>query len=87
MKNEELRMKNFAQQIFLGEPLRFARVGLSAPSPSPSRLRRFGFGGSATIPLATGLIGSLRGGLRRSAILRHFIFMQALGRHIGLPLH
>jgi len=32
----------------LGEPLRFARVGLSAPSLSPLR----GFGGSATIPLA-----------------------------------
>jgi hypothetical protein len=48
----------------LGEPLRGlapARVGLSAPSPSPSLLRSFGFGGSATIPLARAPL--VRGGV------------------------
>jgi hypothetical protein len=48
------------------------------------------YGGSATIPLAAGLIDSLRRGLRRSAKYRYFILFfigVVLGRHIGLPLH
>jgi hypothetical protein len=63
---------NFPQLLRkkLGEPLRFARVGLFAPSPSRSRhahcrtmvrlgaLRRFALGGSATIPLAARPVGA-----------------------------